>query len=383
MMLLRDVVAASQRVTGTTRRLEKIDLLAALLQQLAGDEIEIVVAFLSGSTRQGRIGIGYATLREAAAPEAPEETLQIRDVDQTLESLTTVRGRGSEQQKRALLHSLFARATAAEQGFLKALLTGEIRQGALEGVMLEALAKASGVSPEILRRAVMMAGDMGRVARSVFEFGAAGLDQYTVQLFRPVQPMLAQTAEDVGAALGELGEAALEFKFDGARVQVHRAADEVQVYTRALNNVTIAVPEIVEAVRGAPAEFADYHAGEKTRTPAQILAHIGDLLDWSLSIAKGKEEWHNAAPLPWDQEVGRFFAALERFDAYLASDAPLESPAERLFQGPIADALAHAGQIAMLRRMAGSPVRGENYHRAEIAIGRVGADQVPPRREFD
>jgi len=138
-----------------------------------------------------------------------------------------------------------------------------------------------------------------------------------------------------------------------------------------------------KAVRGAGAEFAGYHAAENTRTPGQILAHIGDLLKWSLSVAKGKEEWHNAAPLAWDQEVERFFAALERFDAYLASDAPLHESAEKLFQGPIADALTHVGQIAMLRRMAGCAMRGENYHRAEIAAGRVGPDQTPPRREFD
>jgi hypothetical protein len=138
-----------------------------------------------------------------------------------------------------------------------------------------------------------------------------------------------------------------------------------------------------KAVRGAPPEFADYHAAETTRTPGQILAHVGDLLDWSLSVAKGKEEWHNSKPLPWDQEIQRFFAALKRFDAYLASDAPLEESAENLFQGPIADALTHVGQIAMLRRMAGSAVRGENYHRAAIAAGRVGPDQTPPRREFD
>jgi len=138
-----------------------------------------------------------------------------------------------------------------------------------------------------------------------------------------------------------------------------------------------------KAVRGAPLEFASYRAAETTRTPGQILAHIGDLLDWSLSVAKGKEEWYNSAPLAWDQEVQRFFAALERFDAYLASDAPLEETAEKLFQGPIADALTHVGQIAMLRRMAGCAVRGENYHRAEIAAGRVGPDQASPRREFD
>ncbi|MGA3072189.1 MAG: hypothetical protein ABSG56_00715 [Bryobacteraceae bacterium] len=138
-----------------------------------------------------------------------------------------------------------------------------------------------------------------------------------------------------------------------------------------------------KALRSAPAEFAAYRADDKGRTPVQILAHMGDLLDWSLSVARGNEEWHNSAPLPWDREVQRFYAALERFDAYLASDAPLHESAEKLFQGPIADALTHVGQIAMLRRMAGCAMRGENYHRAEIALGRVGPDQAPPRREFD
>jgi hypothetical protein len=138
-----------------------------------------------------------------------------------------------------------------------------------------------------------------------------------------------------------------------------------------------------KTLRGAPAEFAGYRVHETSRTPAQILAHMGDLLDWALSVAVGKEEWHNSAPLAWDLEVQRFFAAVERFDAVLASDAPLEESLEKLFQGPIADALTHVGQIAMLRRMAGCAMRGENYHRAAVAIGRVGQDQAPPRREFD
>lgn len=138
-----------------------------------------------------------------------------------------------------------------------------------------------------------------------------------------------------------------------------------------------------KALRGAPAGFAGYRAGETGRTPGQILAHMGDLLGWSLSMAKGGEEWHTRTPLAWDGEVQRFFAALERFDAYVASDAPLEESAEKLFQGPIADALTHVGQIAMLRRMAGCAMRGENYHRAEVVAGRVGPDQAPPRREFD
>lgn len=138
-----------------------------------------------------------------------------------------------------------------------------------------------------------------------------------------------------------------------------------------------------KALRGAPPEFGAYRCAAGTRTPAEILAHIGDLLDWALSIAEGKEAWHNSRPQPWDIDVRRFFTALERLDAYLASEAPMECSAEELFQGAVADALTHIGQISMLRRLAGSPVRGENYHRAEIVAGRVGPDQAAPRREFD
>jgi hypothetical protein len=137
-----------------------------------------------------------------------------------------------------------------------------------------------------------------------------------------------------------------------------------------------------KAVSDAPASFADLRVGDRTRTPVQILAHIGDLLDWALWLAKGEHRWHDSAPLPWPQEVERFFAALERFDAYLASDAPLGWPAERIFQGPIADALTHVGQLTMLRGLGGAPVRGENYARAEISAGRVGAEQSMVRVEF-
>ena len=138
-----------------------------------------------------------------------------------------------------------------------------------------------------------------------------------------------------------------------------------------------------KAVRGAPDTFASFHASETTRTPAQILAHIGDLLDWALSIAKGDEAWNNSEPLPWDQEVARFHQALEGFENYLASDADLSATCERLFQGPIADALTHVGQLTMLRRIAGAPIKGENYSRATIEAGRVGPEQAGPKREFD
>jgi hypothetical protein len=138
-----------------------------------------------------------------------------------------------------------------------------------------------------------------------------------------------------------------------------------------------------KAVRGAPASFRDYLASPTTRTPGQILAHIGDLLDWALSMAEGRQKWHDSVPLEWEKELERFFAALDRLEAHLASGSELQVSVEKLFQGPIADALTHVGQINMLRRLAGTPVRGENYFVAEIIAGRVGPEQASPRREFD
>ena len=137
-----------------------------------------------------------------------------------------------------------------------------------------------------------------------------------------------------------------------------------------------------KTLRGAPPSFGAFVCGPTSRTPAQILAHVGDLFDWALSLVQGKQAWRDSTPLPWDAEVARFFETLERFDAFLASDAPLAETPERLFQGPIADALTHVGQLAMLRRLAEAPIKGENYHRADIAAGRVGAQQTAPKREF-
>jgi hypothetical protein len=138
-----------------------------------------------------------------------------------------------------------------------------------------------------------------------------------------------------------------------------------------------------KTLRGAPEGFSGFRASASTRTPGQVLAHIGDLLDWALSIAQGKQEWHNSQLQSWEMDSQRFFTALAAFDAYLASGEPLGAPVEKLFQGPIADALTHVGQIAILRRMADAPVRAENYFRAEIVAGRVGPDQAAPKREFD
>jgi DNA ligase 1 len=253
-MLLADLVETSNRIANTSKRLEKTDLLAGLLKRLAPEEVEIAVAFLSGGARQGRIGIGHATLRGANGPAAEKPNLTLVEVDRTLTELAGVHGRGSEQRKRELLNALLTRGTADERHFLIRLLMGELRQGALEGIMLDGLAKAAGMPLDRIRRAAMMAGSAAAIAPAVLQHGAAGLSQFDVQLFRPVQPMLAQTAEHVSGALQDLGEAALEYKFDGARVQVHKAGDQVAVYSRRMNDVTAAVPEIVEAVRGMPAQ---------------------------------------------------------------------------------------------------------------------------------
>ena len=254
-MLFHELVQTSRRVAETSGRLAKIELVAALLKRTAPEEIATAVAFLSGSPRQGRIGIGYATLQAAKpghAAEAP--TLELTRVDATLQRLANTTGKGSAQTKERLLGELLTRGTAEEQEFLLRLVMGELRQGALEGLVTEAVARAAGLEPGAVRRATMLAADLGRVAHAALTEGAAGLTSFRVELFRPLQPMLAQAAADVKDALTRLGEgeAAFEYKLDGARIQVHKAGDEVRVFSRQLNDVTQAVPEVVDAVRRLP-----------------------------------------------------------------------------------------------------------------------------------
>jgi len=255
-MLFAEVVATSRRIAETSSRLAKADALASLLGRLKPNEIEIVVAWLAGRTRQGKIGVGYRTIHAAAGSPAETASLEIDGVDSRITALAEVRGAGAERRRGELIRDLYSAATEQEQRFLTSLLVGELRQGALEGLMAEGVSKASGVPLAEVRRAAMMAGDIAPVARAVLERGREGLDQYRVQLFRPVQPMLAQSAGDVDEALDELGEAALEYKMDGARVQVHRSGDDVVVFSRRLNDVTAAVPEVVEAVRALPVKNA-------------------------------------------------------------------------------------------------------------------------------
>lgn len=252
-MLLHEIVETSRRVSGTSARLQKIELLAACLRRAGPQETPIAVAYLSGELRQRRVGVGPATLRDALTvtpAEAP--ALGLGDVDAAIERLTALTGRGSAARRTQALRDLLARTTAEEQSFLARLLHGELRQGALEGVMVEAIARAASLQAEDVRRAFMLSGDLGAVAAAALLEGAAGLRRFSLQLFRPIHPMLAETAQDVKDALAHIGTAALEYKLDGARVQVHRGGDDVRVFTRSLNDVTGAVPEIVEAVRTLP-----------------------------------------------------------------------------------------------------------------------------------
>jgi DNA ligase-1 len=255
-MLLDELVETSRAAADTGGRLAKIGHLASLLRRMDPADVEIAVAFLSGEPRQGRLGIGGATIR-AARPDtaALAPVLQLRDVDELFERIAGTAGPRSSAERVRLLADLLRRATASEQDFLIHLLFGELRQGALEAVLAEAVAQAAGVPAATIRRAVMMAGALAPVARAALAGDIDELTRFDVRLFRPVQPMLAQTAADVGEALEQLdGDVALEWKLDGARIQVHKGGDEVRVFSRNLREVTPAVPEVVEAVRGMQAD---------------------------------------------------------------------------------------------------------------------------------
>ena len=241
-MLLNVLVTTSNQVAATSGRLAKITLLADLLKQAGPEEIELAIAYLSGTIRQSKIGVGWATLQKAKSHVGTSARLQLLDVDKTLEAIATTSGKGSAGDKQRLLSDLFSQATAEEQAFLFRLLTGELRQGALEGIMVEAVAKARDLPASDVRRAMMLAGDLGAVAKG--ELGS-----FKIELFRPIKPMLAKTATDVDEALVE-GATAFEYKLDGIRVQVHKRGDDVRVFSRTLNDITAELPRVVDISRG-------------------------------------------------------------------------------------------------------------------------------------
>ena len=254
MTLLSTLVATSGQVAGTRSKSAKIRLMADFLRALDAEELELAVTYLSGDIRQGRIGIGPSTLRACATEAATSPTLELLEVDRIIEQLATIRGAGSAAQRATALRSLFGRSTRDEQQFLLRLLMGELRQGALAGIMLDAIGAVTRVPVSEVRRAAMYESRLGVIARAARDSGAPGLQRFQLRLMSPIAPMLAQTAEDVDEALQVLaGEVVFEWKMDGARIQVHKRGDEVRIFTRNLNDVTDAIPEIAEAARALPA----------------------------------------------------------------------------------------------------------------------------------
>ena len=246
---LADVVAASGEVAGTSSRSLKVAVLAELLQRLNPDEVPIVVGFLSGAPRQGRIGVGYSTAYGLEGAHAVEPSLTISELDLAISEVQDTVGSGSAGERRRILGELFGRARDDEVDFIRRLFTGELRQGALAGLMLDAIAKASGAPGPVVRRAAMLSGDLSRTAAIAMESGEEGLRAVGFEIFQPIQPMLASTAADVAEAVGGFERASVEWKLDGIRVQIHRRDDEVRIYTRNLNEITDALPGIVDAVR--------------------------------------------------------------------------------------------------------------------------------------
>ncbi len=363
-MRLLDLVEASSRVAGTSSRLQKTAILADLLRQLSPDEIPIAIAFLSGVPGDGRVGIGGALLRRAAQPPAAAPMLDLATVHETFRAIAAASGPGSAADRERRLTSLFARATATEQEFLTRLLFGELRQGALEGVLLDAVARAANVPPDLVRRAAMMAGDPGPVARAVLIEGAAGLSRFTITVMRPVAPMLADTAGSVEAALERLGRAAFEWKLDGARIQVHKDGGDVRVFSRNLRDVTDAVPEVVAEIRQIDARTA--------------------ILDGEVIALRG-----DGTPHPFQITMRRFGRRLgvDRlrqelpvtptfFDCLLLDDEPLvDRPQAERFQA-LANALA--ARLVIPHVVTASPDEARVFVDSALARGHEGVVAKAP-----
>jgi len=252
-MLFERIVLTSVEIAATPGRKKKVGLIAGLLTQLAADEVAIAARYLSGEVGH-KLGVGYATVAELRGKIAPASTasLTILETDRRLAAIAALGGAGSARGRTDRFGELLARATALEQGFLSALVLAAIRQGALDALVVDALALARGLKAAPVRRAYMLAGEIGAVAEAVLAEGAAGLSRFGLTPFRPVLPMLAQTAEDPAGAIASIsGPVAFEQKLDGFRVQLHKVDDTVRVYSRALNEVTGDVPELVRSVARA------------------------------------------------------------------------------------------------------------------------------------
>lgn len=356
---LQDIVETSRRVRETSSRLDKVRHLAACLERTEPDAIAAAVALLSGAPRQGRIGLGPASVNAAVPRQAAEApVLTLAEVDAALERIARTSGPGASADRARLLGELLARATREQQDFLLRVVLGELRQGALEGLMVEAVAQAAKLPLDKVRRALMVRGDLGAVARVALTGGRPGLAGLGIELFRPLKPMLAQTAQDTADALAQLGRAAFEDKLDGARIQAHKQGRDVRVFTRQLNDVTVGVPEIVEAVRDL--------AVRTLILDGEALALRGDGMPQPFQVTMRR--------FGRKLEVGRLRESIPLrpvfFDClYVDDEAILDRPAEERFAA-LGGALPEA--LLIRRCVTGEPAAAEAFLREALARGHEG-----------
>ncbi len=291
-MLLADLAATSAAVAATSSRTAKLALLAQCLRRAEPADVPAAVAYLAGDLLQRRTGVGWASLRDLPPP-AFDPSLTVAEVDAVFEQIAAAAGPGSQGRRRELLTALLAGATATEQHFVRALVAGELRQGALTALVVDAVARAAELPLDAVRRAVMLRGDVGPVALAALADGAAGLATFGLEVGRPVQPMLAQTSESVADAVERFGTAAVEWKIDGVRIQVHRAGTDVRVFTRTLDDITARVPELVAAVLALEVtsivldgEAIALDGGGRPR-PFQVTgARVGSTVDVAKAVAQ-------------------------------------------------------------------------------------------------
>lgn len=351
-MTLLDVARTSEVVGATTKRLEKRGALADLLRRTAPADVATVVAWLSGELTQRQIGVGWAGLRDLPGPAA-EATLTVRGTDAVLDRVKATTGAGSQARRAEALGALFAAATSTEQRFLRRLLGGELRQGALLGVMADAVAAASGLPLADVRRAVMLRGDLAAVAAAALAEGAAGLAGIGLVVGRPVSPMLAGSATGPADALARLGTAAVERKLDGARVQVHRDGDDVAVFTRSLDEITARVPGVVAAVRALPAR--------SLVLDGEALSLLADGSPAAFQDTAASFGNRSGAP----NTLRPFFFDLLHLDGEQLLDAPLRARAAAL------DAVVPA-EVRVRRLVTDDPAAAEAFYRDTVAARHEG-----------
>jgi DNA ligase-1 len=316
MTLLADVVDVSIEVAETSSRSRKVAILAQLLRTLDASEVAPAVGFLAGVPRQGRIGIGYSIVYGVEATPASEPSLTIDDVDRMISEIQASTGSGSAARRKQLLDELFARATERERDFLRRLFTGELRQGALAGVMADAVAKGASVPGTLARRALMLSGDLTRMAEIAMTSGAQGLHEVGFEIFRPILPMLASPAASVSEAISSFDQSSVEWKLDGIRIQVHVRGGDVRIYTRNLNDITATLPGIVTAIRDLPVRQAVLD-GEALWMTADGPASFQDTVS----------QIDREAP---PEGIQTFLFDLLHIDGEDLLDAPLEQRAKRL-----------------------------------------------------